>query len=77
MSRFTIFVHEDVSVAPLAKMLAHGGYVLNGIKGEAAVELCETPERTAALKRSAKIKAEMEANGEAARHRFLEAGMEP
>lgn len=49
MSKFTIEVNDDVSVAPLAKMLAANGYHLNRQNGSNAVELTETEQRKAEI----------------------------
>jgi hypothetical protein len=91
MSKFTIEVNDEVSVAPLAKMLVTHGYRLRGVPHQSAVELTESPERRAAIVReahaTAKLKAEIAGytpeelraleQGEAARHLLLEQGREP
>jgi hypothetical protein len=70
MSKFTIEVHDDVSVAPLAKMLAAHGYRLKRQDGTPVVELTESEERTAEI-------AAAHARSERIRHEFMERGWEP
>lgn len=69
MSKFTIIVNDDVSVAPLAKTLAANGYTLKGIPNESSVELAETPERKAQI--DAAVLRDRE------RRRFMDMGLEP
>jgi hypothetical protein len=70
MSKFTIEVNEDVSVAPLALALAESGYRLRRQDGTDAVELTETDERRAAIA-AARVRSEK------MRHEFMERGWEP
>lgn len=91
MSKFTIEVADDVSVAPLAIALAGSGYTLKRQAGADAPVLAETPERKAWIELQAKRRAEHKAmlanctpaeveayrEGEAARRRMMDAGVEP
>lgn len=68
MSKFTIEVHDDVSVAPLAKALAAVGYRLKNCGP--VMELTETDERKAETVAA-------HAASERTRQQFLERGWEP
>ena len=70
MSKFTIEVNDDVSIAPLAQTLVVNGYQLKRQEGTDALELRETDERKAEIEAAWK-------RSERMRHEFMERGWEP
>lgn len=60
VSKFTIEVADDVSVAPLAKMLAANGYKLKTQSGTDRMELTETEQRKADIVAAARRRQELQ-----------------